>query len=608
MYFNRKNAEQKNWRMIKKGKHFLFGCSLVFAVGAALVAPSVKADAVEAKPEASSTAEGVKPAAAEEKTTYAAPAVEVAPAAVVEEKVEKAVETTQNSKEEPVVAAPEITSDLSGKGSSATNVTVKAPAGSTVKLYNSDGVVIGQAVADAQGVATVTLTNSLPVGEITATATPVGENESPKSAPVTATRAEKSEVDGGVSRGNDNTQLLVTRSHITVYPGESVNIGVEAASNEIENFWVPNNPDGVKGLLPTGTYIKTAGTDTIKHRPAGYGGTVDWTQSAGDTVVTFAVRSKKNAIVTRDLKVTVLELTKKLDAVAGEKVEVADPNNVSGDEKNKIIEATTKANSSFPPGTTYSVDEKGNLVITYPDKSTDKITAAYLVTPAAREADKYTPTAKGQTVAPGSTPDAKNSIDNAGELPSGTTFAYKIPVDTATEGEKDAIVVVTYPDKSTDEVPVKVTVKDPRSDADKNEPKAKEQTVKIGDAPKAEDSIANFKDLPSGTTAKFKEPVDTTTPGEKTPVVVVTYPDGSKDEVPVKVTVKDPRSDADKNEPKVATKDPAITPVVNPSTKKAGAKELPNTGTEKSNASLGLVLLAAVTGGLLFAKKRKEEE
>ena len=26
MYFNRKNAEQKNWRMIKKGKHFLFGC------------------------------------------------------------------------------------------------------------------------------------------------------------------------------------------------------------------------------------------------------------------------------------------------------------------------------------------------------------------------------------------------------------------------------------------------------------------------------------------------------------------------------------------------------------------------------------------------------
>ena len=632
MYFNRKNSEQKNWRMIKKGKHFLFGCSLVFAVGAALVAPSVKVDAVEA----SSTAEEVKPAAAEEKTTYAAPAVEVAPAAVAREKVE----TTQNSKEEPVVAtekakeadsiqapevtvvynpaaltdeekakvvaavkvanskatdvqvqvdgsvvvtfadgstaslsaaqtikdgskvakprraraavaAPVITSNLDGKGSSATDVTVQAPAGSTVKLYNSDGTVIGQAVADAQGVATVTPTNSLPVGEITATATPAGESESPKSAPVTATRAEKPEVDGGVSRGNDsdNTQLLVTRSHITVYPGESVNIGVVAASNKMETFWVPNNPYGVSGLAPTGVYLETAGTETYKKRENGYGGTVAWDQPAGDTVVTFAVRSKNNTLVTRDLRVTVLELTKKLDAVPGEKVEVADLNNVSENEKNKIIAATEKANSNFPPGTLYNVDQRGNLVITYPDKSTDKITAAYLVTPAAREADKYTPTAK-------------------------------------------------------------------------------EQTVKVGDAPKAEDSIANFKDLPSGTTAKFKEPVDTTTPGDKTPVVVVTYPDGSKDEVPVKVTVKDssaltqPEITAapgtakaskggkisDESAPKVATKDPAITPVVNPSTKKVGAKELPNTGTEKSNASIGLVLLAAVTGGLLFAKKRKEEE
>ena len=42
--------------------------------------------------------------------------------------------------------------------------------------------------------------------------------------------------------------------------------------------------------------------------------------------------------------------------------------------------------------------------------------------------------------------------------------------------------------------------------------------------------------------------------------------------------------------------------------KKAGAKELPNTGTKQFNASLGLALLAAVTGGLLISKKRKEEE
>ncbi|WP_049499113.1 Rib/alpha-like domain-containing protein, partial [Streptococcus parasanguinis] len=76
--------------------------------------------------------------------------------------------------------------------------------------------------------------------------------------------------------------------------------------------------------------------------------------------------------------------------------------------------------------------------------------------------------------------------------PSGTTFAYKTPVDTTTEGEKDATVVVTYPDGSKDEVPVKVTVKDPRTDAEKNEPTAKAQTVTPGSTPNAQDSIGNL--------------------------------------------------------------------------------------------------------------------
>ena len=115
MYFNRKNAEQKNWRMIKKGKHFLFGCSLVFAVGAALVAPSVKADTVETKPEAGSTMETTKPTTGEENVTYAAPAVKVAPSTPVapatveaEEKAEKTATTTENSKEEAVATTDKV--------------------------------------------------------------------------------------------------------------------------------------------------------------------------------------------------------------------------------------------------------------------------------------------------------------------------------------------------------------------------------------------------------------------------------------------------------------------------------------------------------------------
>ena len=474
--------------------------------------------------------------------------------------------------EEEATPAPEITSDLSGKASTPADVTVKAPAGSTVKLYNNDGVVIGEAVANDQGVATITPTNSLPEGEVTATATPAGGSESAKSAPITVTKSPVTGEEGGLSRGSDNTQLLVRKSHITVYPGDPVNVDVIAAATAIEKFWVPKNPTAISGVLPVGAFLTTAGSNTYRQRNAAFQGTVAETQPAGDTVVTFAVKSKKNVTVTRDLKVTVLETAKKYDPTSGEaKVEVADVSNVSEAEKTKIIDAVKAANTSLPSSATYSVDEKGNLVITYADKSIDKIAAAYLVTPVKdprSDAEKNDPTAKAQTVTPGSTPTAQDSIGNAGDLPSGTTFAFKKPVDTATEGEKDATVVVTYPDGTTDEVPVKVTVKDPRSDAEKNDPTAKAQTVTPGSTPTAQDSIGNAGDLPSGTTFAFKKPVDTATEGEKDATVVVTYPDGTTDEVPVKVTVKDPSApatDADKNTPVV--KDQTVKPGDKPSAK-----------------------------------------
>ncbi|WP_148517717.1 Rib/alpha-like domain-containing protein [Streptococcus parasanguinis] len=218
-----------------------------------------------------------------------------------------------------------------------------------------------------------------------------------------------------------------------------------------------------------------------------------------------------------------------------------------------------------PVDTTTEGDKDATVVVTYPDGSKDEVPVKVTVAANPTQADVNTPVAKDQTVNIGDTPDAKNSIGNVSDLPSGTTFEYKTPVDTTTAGEKDATVVVTYPDGSKDEVPVKVTVKDPRTDADKNTPVAKDQTVKPGDQPNAKDSIGNVGDLPEGTKFEYKTPVDTTTEGDKDAIVVVTYPDGSKDEVPVKVTVKDPRTDADKNTP--VAKDQTVKPGDQPNAK-----------------------------------------
>ena len=287
----------------------------------------------------------------------------------------------------PAGQAPEITSNLDGKASTPADVTVKATAGSTVKLYNNDGVVIGEAVANDQGVATITPTNSLPEGEITATSTPAGGSESAKSAPITVTKTQLTYVGGGVS-GDNYTQLLVTESHLTVYPGDSVNVTIQAAgSPSIEKFWIPNNPYLAKGLAYTndrnGGFLDTAGSSTYRQRKAYYSGNVDMTQSAGSSTATYAVKNKNGKVVTRNLTITVLETSKKYTpAVITNKIEVADPNNVSETEKAAIAKAVGDANTALPQGTTYVADEKGNVTITYPDKSTDKISAAYLVTPA----------------------------------------------------------------------------------------------------------------------------------------------------------------------------------------------------------------------------------
>ena len=164
------------------------------------------------------------------------------------------------------------------------------------------------------------------------------------------------------------------------------------------------------------------------------------------------------------------------------------------------------------------------------------------------DAEKYE--AKGQDIQAelNSQPKAESAIANKGDLPKNSQYDWKIPVDTSAEGEKTGTVVVTYPDGSQDEVEVKITVTDSRSDAEKYEAKGKDIQAELNSQPGAESAIANKADLPKNTNYDWKTPIDTSSEGEKTGTVVITYPDGSQDEIEVKVTVTDSRTDAGKYE------------------------------------------------------------
>ncbi|MFH6649466.1 Rib/alpha-like domain-containing protein [Streptococcus suis] len=195
------------------------------------------------------------------------------------------------------------------------------------------------------------------------------------------------------------------------------------------------------------------------------------------------------------------------------------------------------------PGDTYTG------IQTEPGKNPSDPTS---VTVPKTQADDFTP--KGQDVPAkvGDTPKAEDGISNKGDLPSGTTYEWKDKPDTTTPGDKPATVVVTYLDGSKDEVPVTVKVTAPTPQADDFTPKGQDVPAKVGDTPKAEDGISNKGDLPAGTTYEWKDEPDTTTPGDKPATVVVTYPDGSKDEVPVTVKVTEP------------AKEDSVPPTINP--------------------------------------------
>ena len=189
--------------------------------------------------------------------------------------------------------------------------------------------------------------------------------------------------------------------------------------------------------------------------------------------------------------------------------------------------------------TTPVVDTPGNhpsvALVTYPDGTIDEVTVPITVK---EQKDTFNPTAKepAPTAKHGSDPSAEGSI-NTDNLPKGTTYTWVEKPDTnSTPGSKSGKVLITYPDNSTEEVPVMVEVTPQKDDYD---PQPKAQTVEHAQVPLAKDSIHNVKDLPEGSTFEWKDSKvpDTSKHGEKKGVVTVTYQDRSTEDVEVTITV-----------------------------------------------------------------------
>ena len=232
-----------------------------------------------------------------------------------------------------------------------------------------------------------------------------------------------------------------------------------------------------------------------------------------------------------------------------------------------------KNKEQMPTGTKYTWDVAPDpakvgsqpviITVNYPDGSQDKVPTTVIVTdtttPSETDADKYDPQGRVVNVDRGAKlPAASEGIANKDTLPNGTKYTWKSAPDTATTGNKPAVITVTYPDGSSKDVPTVVHVTS--TDADKYTPQGRNITVDKGaKVPDPATAITNKDQLPSGTKYTWETTPDTNKVGVQPGTVVVTYPDGSEDKVPVVITVKNSETqpetvtDADKYNPEGGT-------------------------------------------------------
>ncbi|MDT6137271.1 Rib/alpha-like domain-containing protein, partial [Streptococcus pneumoniae] len=161
--------------------------------------------------------------------------------------------------------------------------------------------------------------------------------------------------------------------------------------------------------------------------------------------------------------------------------------------KTGLPEGTTVTWKTTPDVSTPG-SHPGVALVHYPDGTEDEVEVPVTVK---KQSDTFTPTAKepNQTVRHNEVPDPEKSI-NTNDLPAGTKYSWSEQPDTSKPGSKTGKVLITYPDKSTEEVTVTVNVTPQK---DEYTPTAIAQEVDNGHVPDPEASV-NKTGLPEGTT------------------------------------------------------------------------------------------------------------